>query len=139
MGEHFYGGGDGKWTRRWNTIGPWGYRIDPEDIWKIVVELKNNNAVEKIVNIVVRFQVIPTASEEGNHYRGVEAVWLDLTGCSHAGFNVKIETGIFGYRIPDWKSPIEGVMVDVRGRMHDGGPNMTAYRNNDPICTSMQL
>lgn len=89
------------------------------------------------MDIVVRFEVIPTASEEGNHYRGVEAVWLDLTGCGHADVNIKTETEIFEYRIPDWKSPIDGVMVDVGGHMHDGGPNMTAYRNNDPICTSM--
>jgi len=53
-GERFYGGGNERWTRRWNSIGPWGYKIDEDNVWIIVVELMNDADVEKTVNIIVQ-------------------------------------------------------------------------------------
>ncbi|KAF2019983.1 hypothetical protein BU24DRAFT_448354 [Aaosphaeria arxii CBS 175.79] len=139
MGERFYGGGNERWTRRWNSIGPWGYKIDQNDAWDSVVELMNDGQAEKTVNIVVRYEVVPADSEEGREYRGIRAVWLDVTGCGRGEVEVKSESEAFEYSTPNWESPISGQLVDVGGHMHDGGLNMTAYRNGDPICSSVQL
>ncbi|KAH7405670.1 hypothetical protein DE146DRAFT_778966 [Phaeosphaeria sp. MPI-PUGE-AT-0046c] len=138
-GERFFGGGNERWTRRWNSIGPWGYKIDEDDAWDIVVELMNDADVEKAVNIIVRYEIIEADSEIGKDYRGIAAVWLDLTGCGSADMDVKSTTESFYYRTPDWTSPVNGTMVDVGGHMHDGGLNMTMYMNGDPLCVSTQL
>lgn len=138
-GERFFGGGNERWTRRWNSIGPWGYKIDRDDVWDVVIELMNDASVESTVNIVVRYEVIEANSEVGNDYRGIAAVWLDLTGCGNADIDVKSTTESFEYRTPDWTSSVNGVLVDVGGHMHDGGLNMTMYKNGDPSCVSMQL
>ena len=87
----------------------------------------------------VRYEVIGADSEVGKDYRGITAVWLDLTGCGNADVDVKSTIEKFEYRTPDWISSVDGIMVDVGGHMHDGGLNMTMYRNGEPLCDSMQL
>jgi hypothetical protein len=136
-GERFYGGGNERWTRRWNTNGMWGYKVDEGNRWHIVVEVMNDADVEQTVNIVVRYEVLPMSMAQG--YRGIAAVWLDVTGCGDAEVNVGSTTKPFKYQTPEWVSSVDGVMVDVGGHMHDGGMNMTMYRNNDPVCESVVL
>ncbi|KAF2117369.1 hypothetical protein BDV96DRAFT_644793 [Lophiotrema nucula] len=138
-GERFYGGGNERWTRRWNSGGPWGYKIDEGDEWDIVVELMSDADVDTTVQIVVRYEIVSATSTAGRDYRGVTAAWLDLTGCGNADVDVKSTSEAFEYRTPDWISPIEGEIVDVAGHMHDGGLYMTGYRNGHAICTSAQI
>lgn len=136
-GERFYGGGNERWTRRWNSGGPWGYHIGDDDQWDIVVELMNDADVDMAVHIVVRFEYI--LAKDARDYRGIAVAWLDLTGCGNAEVDVKSITDAFEYRTPNWTSPVGGIIVDMGGHMHDGGVSMTGYRNGHPICTSKQL
>jgi hypothetical protein len=138
-GERFFGSGNDRWTRRWNTIGHWGYKIDPDDQWVLVVELMNESDMEQDVNIVVRYEVISASSPEGKDYNGIASVWLDLTDCGDAEVEVKSVTEPFEYRTTNWTSPIKGILIDMGCHMHDGGVNMTAYRNDEPVCTSSVL
>lgn len=138
-GERFYGGGNERWTRRWNSRGDFGYKINKDDQWDVVVELMNESDVETTTQIVVRYEVVSATSPEGKKYGEIAAVWLDLTGCGNADVDVKSTTGPFEYRTPEWVSPINGIMVDVAGHLHDGGLNMTGFKNEKVICTSSVL
>ena len=138
-GERFFGGGNERWTRRWNSLAEWGYEIRESDVWDAVVELMNDANEEMTTQVVVRYEVISASSPLGKKYRDIVAVWLDLTGCGDADMDVKSTTEPFNYRTPDWVSPINGLMVDVAGHMHDGGLNMTGYQNGKVMCESPVL
>jgi hypothetical protein len=139
IGERFFGGGNERWTRRWNSLASWGYRVNEGDNWNIAVELMNDAEVEQKVQVVVRYEFIPDTAVTGITYKNVRPIWLDLTGCGDAEVEAKETSNPFSYRTPDWISPMDRVMVDVGGHMHDGGLNLTAYKNGKPICASVQL
>lgn len=139
VGERFFGGGNERWTRRWNSNSLWGYKIDEGDEWDVVVELMNEADIEVTVNIVLRYEYVHANTNTGRDYGGIAAVWLDMTGCGNADVDVKSTTEAFEYRSPDWISPVNGEIVDMAGHMHDGGINMTGYKNGEAICTSTVL
>ena len=97
----------------------------------------NDSDSEKEVSIVVRYEWI--SAKEGSQYRGIAALWLDLTGCGNADIDVKSTTEAFNYRTPNWTATVDGIMVDVAGHMHDGGIDLTGYLNGREFCRSSQL
>ncbi|KAF2196985.1 hypothetical protein GQ43DRAFT_227980 [Delitschia confertaspora ATCC 74209] len=135
-GERFFGGGNERWTRRWNSISDHGYEINANDKWDAVIELMNDADEEVTAEIVVRYEIISKESKEGKGYKNVRAVWLDLTGCGNADVDVKSTTEAFEYRTPNYTSSVSGLIVDVAGHLHDGGLTMLGYKNGDLMCRS---
>ncbi|KAL8691752.1 MAG: hypothetical protein Q9218_003101 [Villophora microphyllina] len=132
MGERFFGSGDARWTRRWNSHGDYGYTVRPHDRWDIVVEVMNDGNWEGEVEIQVLFEVDTGMAE-------IRPVWLDATGCGRSDVEVKSTTEPFKYTTPEWTSSVNGVLLDIAAHQHDGGIDMTSYLNDNQLCRSTQL
>lgn len=139
-GERFYGGDHTKVTRRWNNHGRWGYHVNADDKWALVVDLLNEGDVDVELVVRIDFEWVSASSAEGRQYRGVRPIWLCLSDlCSDSSIPVTSVTKPFSLRTPEWISTIDGPLVDVAGHVHDGGVDLTTYQNGKEICRSTPL
>lgn len=140
-GERFYGGSNAKATRRWNLHGRWGYRARENDKWDLVVDVRNQGAVNVEAVVRVDFEWVSASSAEGKRYREIRPIWLSLDDyfCGGLGLPPVSTTEPFRIRTPSFVSPIQGPIVDVAAHMHDGALDMVTYLNGHVICHSAQL
>jgi hypothetical protein len=63
--------------------------------------------------------------------------WLDITGCGTSDYPAK--TGNYEVKSPGWKATYSGRLLSATGHTHDGGADVTIYKNGKPVCTSLQI
>jgi hypothetical protein len=63
--------------------------------------------------------------------------WLDITGCGTSEYPAK--TGNYEVKSSGWKASYSGRLLSATGHTHDGGADVTIYKNNEPVCTSLQI
>lgn len=63
--------------------------------------------------------------------------WLDITGCGAS--DVPARVGDYDIKSPPWTANFNGRLLSATGHTHDGGADVTIYKNGKPVCKSVQL
>lgn len=91
-GERFFETGNEQWTRRWNSDGDFGYKVNARDEWSAVVEVMNDGNWGGDIEVMILFEVVRDKS-----MKEVRPVWLDVTGCGKSEVDVKSTAASFEY------------------------------------------
>jgi hypothetical protein len=117
------------WFMKPDSKTPSGYYIK-DDAFNVQGELINYFYKDQTVYLTLDFEYM-----EGKYGRDAMATMLSVTGCSmKAGWQSKTarsvtKSGIF----PLYQ---DGIIIDVRGHLHDGGVAMELLINNKSLCNS---
>jgi len=63
--------------------------------------------------------------------------WLDIGGCGPSDYPAR--DGEFEVKSPGWTATYSGRLLSAKGHTHDGGDEVTVYKNGQPVCNSPQL
>lgn len=112
-----------------------GIKIDEGDTLSCIMELMNESAETRVVYLTISAEFVSGAAAQG--YSPVQLAWLDATGCGAS--NVPAQEGQYQLKTPVWKSTIAGKALLGTGHTHDGGVNLTIFKNNQPWCVSQMI
>ena len=71
-------------------------------------------------------------------YKAVKMAWLDAGGC-YSGSEITPKNGSYDLTSPTWTSSISGTMLAADGHVHNGGENVTIWKNGQSACISQHL
>jgi len=124
----FNGGEDG--------VSKYGNFVSKTDRFGLLLDLMNDGKEEKSLWIKMIYEVVEGEAAEG--YRQATALRLDAGACGSSEIEQQPH-GQWQVSSKPWVSKVEGKMLYASGHMHDGGTNITMYKNGEVICVSEQL
>lgn len=93
-----------------------GYKLKNADKFALIVDLMNENQVEKLVYLTLTFDTIPGNPAE---YDDMKPVWFDVAQCLTSEWPPPYNTG--NYTVPSsiWTANFEGDIIGAAGHLHD--------------------
>jgi hypothetical protein len=130
LGERFWASGNER--ARFAAPPGYGYPVGASDMWNMIYELMNMNAVVKTVSIEVTYNWVP-ATTPG--MKPLTPVWLDIDQCGDS--EVPAGTGQYHFDYTWQPVTVPGKVLLTYGHLHDGGTNLQLLHNGVQVCDSV--
>jgi hypothetical protein len=93
-----------------------GYKLKTADKFALIVDLMNENQVEKIVYLTITFDTVPGNPAD---YDDMRPVWFDVAQCLTSEWPPPYNTG--NYTVPSmiWTANFDGDIIGAAGHLHD--------------------
>ncbi|KAE9963396.1 hypothetical protein BLS_009335 [Venturia inaequalis] len=110
-----------------------GYKLKSADKFALIVDLMNENPVDKIVYLTMTFDTIPGNPPE---YDDMKPVWFDVAQCLTSEWPPPYNTG--NYTVPSmiWTANFDGDIIGAAGHLHDGGQQIILDVDGQQACNS---
>jgi len=132
-----WGNGNERTVSRFNGDGTlkYGTSLKGTEQYAMILEVMNEAEVEREIFVRVDYEVLEGELTVG--YKEAGGINLDVAGCAKP--DLPPQHGKYTLVSPKWISKQTATLMYSTGHMHDGGVNMTIYKNNVPVCTSEML
>ncbi|QDS68047.1 hypothetical protein FKW77_009716 [Venturia effusa] len=110
-----------------------GYKLKAADKFALIVDLMNENSVDKVVYLTMTFDTIPGNPPE---YDDMKPIWFDVAQCLTSEWPPPYNTG--NYTVPSmiWTANFDGEIIGAAGHLHDGGQRVTLDVDGTRACSS---
>jgi hypothetical protein len=124
-----------------NSNGPYGYYVGSTGNWVTAPAIMNVAEEPSDLQIQVTYEWIPANSTQGQQYRNVELLWVNIGDpCGDGMIPMgSVKTGVQKFTSAGMTAPLGGPIIAAEGHLHDGGVNTTLFINGNTACTSTQL
>lgn len=112
-----------------------GFYLGKGDDMNMMAELINYNEAKKDVYVTLDYEYIPDMKTRPADYLQVGMNAINVDPCGVQKLYPPTDKAM-RYASPPWNVISDGYLLDVKPHMHDGGINMTFYRNGEAACTS---
>jgi hypothetical protein len=110
-----------------------GYKLKTTDKFALIVDLMNENMVDKVVYLTMTYDIVPGHPA---NYGDIKPVWFDVAQCLTSEWPAPYDKG--NYTVPSmmWKANFEGDIIVAIGHLHDGGQRVTLDVDGKRVCNS---
>jgi hypothetical protein len=112
-----------------------GFYLGKDDKIDLEMMLKNELDIPKDVVYTIEWEYVPGRPQG---YGDVHGIWVDVAPCSAMMSDLDPPKGkkVFQLVGEEWKSTINGRLLNTVGHMHDGGERVNILSNGKVVCKS---
>jgi len=100
----------------------------------MLYDLMNESKQAATYYIEMTYEWVPSST---SGYKAIKMAWLDVTGCGVSDTPARV--GNYELKSPGWRATYSGRLLSATGHTHDGGHEVTIYKNGQAVCKSLQI